>query len=1031
MRNSHISREGRARQHGAFRWLLAGVAAACLVQTGLALDPNQPLAQYLRDQWGTKQGFPGGIVYAMAETTDGYLWIGTQRGLVRFDGLNFRLINNENSTAFPVGPVLGLTADAAGNLWIRFQGPGMLRYRDGKFENVLSKFKERENGVTAMCRGINGELLLSALVNGKVRYSGGSFVTLAPSSTLPNFLVISIAETADGKVWMGTRDAGLFSLSEGRLTQVERGAQDRKINYLLPVGNRELWIGTDSGVVRWNGTELTRDGVPRSLERLQALTMIRDHESNIWVGTSSGLARINARGILSAEKRGGAVTALFEDREGNLWVGSPQGIERFRDSVFVTYPAVAGPLSENNGPLYVDAEERTWFAASNGGLFWRRGAHLERVTASGLDKDVVYSITGSHRGLWIGRQRGGLTHLGFKGGSFTAKTYTQAAGLAQNSVYAVHQSRDGTVWAGTLSGGVSSFRNGSFTTYTSVHGLLSNTVVAIVESSDGTMWFATPDGLSALSKGHWRSFTSRDGLPPGQVNCLLEDSTGVLWIGTAKGLAFLGSDQVKIPRPAPELLRDQIFGVVEDRSGWLWIATASHLARVSRDKLLSGSLSDEDVREYGLADGLPSTEGVKRHRSVVADPIGRIWFSLNRGLAVADPARLTGRSVPALAQILTISADGSLLDLNSPVRLPATPQRVMFSYAGVSLSVPERVRFRYRLDGFDRGWSEPVAAREAIYTNLGPGSYRFRVIATNSEGFWNGAEATLGFDIAPLFWQTWWFRLAGLLACVLITVAWYRLRMRRFAAQLNGRFEARLAERARIAQELHDTLLQGFISASMQFHVAVDQLPEDSPAKQRLGRVLQLMGQVIEEGRNAVRGLRSAESEALDLEQAFSRIRQELATQEQCGFRVIVEGRPRGLHPILRDEVYRIGREALVNAFRHSQAKRIEVEVEYAAHHLRLLVRDDGCGIDPQVLQSGREGHWGLIGMRERAERIGARLKVHSRVASGTEVELSVPGHLAFEWQSTDRLRRWLARLDPRRAGAELPQAKPGGERHE
>lgn len=1012
MRSSNISHKGRVEQHWAFsRWLLAGWVATCLIRTALALDPNQPLSQYIRDQWGAKQGFPGGIVYAIAETADGYLWIGAEKGLVRFDGLNFRMISYEDSTAFPVGPVLGLTTDSAGNLWVRLRGADLLRYRDGKFENVLSGFGQTEHGVTAMCRGINGDVLLSALANGKLRFSGGKFIPLAPGSTPLDFLVISMAEGADGTVWMGSRDAGLFSLSKGRLSHIKRGAQDKKINCLLPIGNQELWIGTDSGVARWNGTEFMRDGVLRSLERIRTLALSRDRESNIWVGTANGLARINAKGVLSAEKRGGAVTALFEDREGNLWVGSSQGIERFRDSVFVTYPAAEGALSERGGPLYVDAEERTWFAASNGGLFWQKGTHIEPVNAAGLGRDVVYSIAGGNSGLWIGRQRGGLTQLGFKDGSLTARTYTQADGLAQNSVYAVHQSRDGTAWAGTLNGGVSNFKNGSFTTYTTANGLVSNTVVAISEGSDGVMWFATPDGLSALSKSQWRSYTSRDGLPPGSVNCLLEDSAGVLWVGAANGLAFLRSGQVQVPRTISDSLRDQIFGIAEDKSGWLWISTANHVVRVNRDKLLSGSLGDGDVREYGLADGLPSTEGVKRHRSVVADPLGRIWFSLNRGLSVADPARLAGSSVPALVHILTMSADGGPIDLNGQVRLPAAPQRVMFSYAGGSLSAPERLRFRYRLDNFDRDWSEPVAAREAVYTNLSPGSYRFRVIATNSEGLWNGPEAVIGFEIPPLFWQTWWFRLAALSVCALATVAWYRLRMRRLAAQLNDRFEERLAERTRIAQELHDTLLQGFISASMQLHVAVDQLPEDLPAKQRFGRVLQLMRQVIEEGRNAVRGLRSANTESLDLEQAFSRIRQELAIQEQFGFRVIVEGRPGVLPPVLHDEIYLIGREALVNAFRHSHGKNIEVEVEYAADRLRVLVRDDGCGIDPQVLRSGRDGHWGLTSMRERAERIGARLDVRSSAAAGTEVELSIPSQIAFQIQSSNRLRRWFARL--------------------
>jgi signal transduction histidine kinase len=248
----------------------------------------------------------------------------------------------------------------------------------------------------------------------------------------------------------------------------------------------------------------------------------------------------------------------------------------------------------------------------------------------------------------------------------------------------------------------------------------------------------------------------------------------------------------------------------------------------------------------------------------------------------------------------------------------------------------------------------------------------------------------------PPFWATWWFRLAALMAALGAMLMAYRIRMRQVARQLNLRFEERLAERTRIAQELHDTLLQGFVSASMQLHVATERLPPDSPHRAPLDRVQELMRTVIDEGRNAVRGLRSASGGPDDLEHAFSGIEHEFAEQGQAGYKVIVEGQPRPVHPVIRDEVYRIGREAVVNAFRHSGAKQIEVELEYAPSRLRVLVRDDGRGIDAEVLRSGREGHWGLSGMRERAERIGARLKVWSRDEAGTEVEMSIPGHIAF-----------------------------------
>jgi signal transduction histidine kinase len=280
----------------------------------------------------------------------------------------------------------------------------------------------------------------------------------------------------------------------------------------------------------------------------------------------------------------------------------------------------------------------------------------------------------------------------------------------------------------------------------------------------------------------------------------------------------------------------------------------------------------------------------------------------------------------------------------------------------------------------------------------------------------------------PVFWQRWWFLLLCVLAFMSALLALYSYRLHQGTKQLHLRFEERLAERMRIAQEIHDTLLQGVISASMQLHVAVDNLPADLPVKPSLTHVLQVMGQVLEEGRNALQRLRSsASSGSLDVEQAFSRIQQELAIREQIGFRVTVEGRPRPVHPIIRDEVYRIGREALVNAFRYSRAKSIEVRVEYKAKHLRVVVRDDGGGIEPQVLRSGREGHWGLSGMRERAEGIGARLRVRSRASAGTEVTLSVPGHVAFERQPSKSPLRWFARLDPRTAGPGATETKDGG----
>jgi signal transduction histidine kinase len=498
----------------------------------------------------------------------------------------------------------------------------------------------------------------------------------------------------------------------------------------------------------------------------------------------------------------------------------------------------------------------------------------------------------------------------------------------------------------------------------------------------------------------------------------LEDSAGTLWIGTAEGPAFLKSGRVQVPPQLPEPLHEEIFGMAEDANGWLWIATSSRVLQVKRDKLIQGSVNG-DLRAYGVQDGLAGG-GVRRDRSVIADPGGRIWLSLNHGISVVDPARLTRQSAPPIVNIQTISADGAPLDLHNELRIPADRHRIVFSYAGLSLSSPERVKYRYMLDGFDQGWSEPTAAREAGYTNLGPGKYRFHVIASNGAGLWNGAEAAAALQVDPMFWQTWWFYACTALAGGFAVVGIVLLRMRQLTGQLNLRFEERLAERTRIAQELHDTLLQGFLSASMRLHVAVDALPEDSPAKPPLDGILDLMRRVIDEGRNTLQGLRSSYGSAISLEQSFASIPDELLAGEETEFRVIVEGQPKMLHPVLRDEIYRIGREALVNAFRHSRATSVEMELEYLDRELRVHVRDNGCGIDPEVLRSGSNGHWGLSGMRERAEKIGARFHVWSSTTSGTEVQLSVPGHIAFQSQPSNRL-KWFGIPNPRRTNGNHP----------
>jgi ligand-binding sensor domain-containing protein/signal transduction histidine kinase len=1010
------------------RWAIAGLAGVCLAVPVSALDPSRTVSQYLHDSWGTEESLRGGSITAIAQTSDGYLWIGTDKGLFRFDGLSFHQFEQARPDPIQIGSVRTLLVDASDHLWILLQNTQVFRYQNGSFEFIRGW---TESGTTAMAQGTSGDVLLSSAAVGTLAYGGNRFRSLSSPAFLkdaarvaksegrdpeappfswfdrlaaPTSVVISMAQTDDGKIWLGTERRGLFYLQERRVSSALNGLDDIKINCLLPLQHSGLWAGTAKGVLRWDGTGLTSAGVPSSLRNLVVLSILRDRDSNIWVGTSRGLFRYKANSVslTGIQENTGPVAALFEDREGNIWFGGASGLERLRDSAFVTY-SLPNLKRQSMGPLHVDSGGRTWVAPIQGGLRWLKEGKSGVAAADGITNDVVYSIAGSGKDdVWVGRQHGGLTHLRYSGNSLTAKTYTQRDGLAQNSVYSVYQSPDSTVWAGSLSGGVSRFQNGKFRTFTAADGLSSNTVNVIVEDHAGTMWFGTPNGLSSLSKGRWKVYGVREGLPSASIDCVTEDSAGVLWIGSEAGLAYLQSGHVSVPMKLPPSLHEMIVGVAADRAGALWIATSSHVVQANRNRLLDGTSGSDDVHVYGLVDGLRGSEGVRRCRSVVADAMGRIWFSLNQGLSVVDPAHMP-RSPSVLPHFEAVSADGVPVDLSGPVRISSAERRITFVYAALNLSSREPVKYRYMLAGFDQGWSELVTSREAIYTNLNPGSYRFRLLAGNGDDLKNQAEVTLPVAIEPQFWQAWWFLLVCVSSFLLMVLLAFRIRMYQVNKRFSIRLEERVEERTRIARELHDTLLQSFHGSMYRMQAARNLLPRrPEEAGEALDGAITRAEQAIDEGRNAIQGLRAEAAIAGDISQLLRAIGQELAASQQgrhdsATFRLTIEGEPQALSPLLQDEVYRIAREVLTNAFQHACACEIEAEIIYDSRAFRLRIRDDGKGIDPPVLKQGkRVGHWGLPGIRERTDQIGARLDVWSEAEVGTEVQLTIPAALAY-----------------------------------
>jgi signal transduction histidine kinase len=973
-----------------------------------ALDPAKSMSQYVHNEWGKDKGFVGGTIYAIGQSSDGYLWLGTDRGLVRFDGEKFTLIQRPLPNQAVIGPVRGLVEDSDGNLWVRPEGPQMLLYRDGQFRNAFASGGLPLSIISAMAADGHGGVLFSELGSRSMRFAHGRFDTVADSTEAAG-TITSMAETLDGRIWLGTRDSGLLLVTNGKpVYSTAPNLGNDKINALAAANNGGLWVGTDQGLRFRSTLGDINVAPPEWNKKTQIRDLAEDAAGNLWAASSSGLVRVTPSGKFSLLPGGGRktaeVTAVFEDSDGSIWFGGPEGLERLQDSLFTTYASEDGVPEANGGALFVDADSRTWFAPVSGGLYCFDHGRLDRIRLEGLDHDVVYSISGRGNDIWVGRQRGGLTRITRIGNDLSAQTYTERGGLAQNTVFATLAARDGAVWAGTISGGLSRLKSGVFTTYSMSNGLNSNAVNSIVEGYDGTIWVGTSAGLNAFRNGAWLHWSMKEGLPAADVRNCFEDSKHVLWVVTASGLAFLSGRRFVVPSHVPDQLRSLIFGMAEDSLGFFWLSTTDSVVRVSRERLIADSLHESDVQVFGEADVLVGAEGVRRERSILTDQNGKIWVSVKDGIARADPVMILQNSRPIRVRLESIVAAGNTFRAGDSPRIAARTRSVTFHFSGTSLDSPDRVWYRYLLEGVDRDWSQPVQMRQVSYNNVGAGAYRFRVVASRDGILWNGAESDAAFSIAQAFWETLWFRASCGAAFVALLWAFYQLRLRQMQQEFNIALEARVNERTRIARELHDTLLQSLHGLMFQFQAARNMLshsPED--AKQTLDEAISETEQAIAESRDAIHDLRSQPVSERDLATLLEAAAEDLAAiqgtnRNAASFRVIVEGEPQKLSQELKDEVYRIAHEVLRNAFRHAGAGQIEAEIRYDHKQLRLRIRDDGKGIDPKVVEASRRpGHWGLPGVRERAQKIGSELSFWSQAGAGTEVEVTIPAAIAYE----------------------------------
>jgi signal transduction histidine kinase/ligand-binding sensor domain-containing protein len=983
---------GLARQPARLPSWAIGVLALLACAPAFALEPSRALTQYVHRIWQMQQGLPEGTIYSICQTPDGFLWLGTQSGLVRFDGVQFTTIRDAGGTSLENIWVRDLLPDQHDGLWLATDDAGLIHLQDGVARAFTTRDGLPSNKMHALLLDRNGTLWVAG-DGGLVSVANGKVTRYGPKQGLTLHNPRDVCESADGRIWFGGDSTELTAWNGAAferhpLTSLPAGAVVRS---LAGSADGAVWAATTRGLV------CLKDGGQRRFTRADGLPdeqvdcVVAGRDGCIYAGTKDGFSRIRsgeietfgtAQGLSQSE-----VFCLCYDREGSLWVGTKHGLNQMMDRRTLPFTTSEGLPSNNTGPVLPDKEGNVWVGTLDAGLSRFDGKHFVVINASqGLSSNTVYSLaTDGQDGLWVGTARG-LDHLA--GGRVDA-VYHVGQGLPSDEVLCLQRDAQGVLWAGTRKG-LARFADGRFMQPATAHGSITAAVLAIGRHH-GRLVVATDDAGLYTDDAAGQFHPLVEGFSPQGVDAFYEDPDGLLWIGSrGGGLHMLDGNKTFRFSIRDGLYDDDIFGIVPDRLGNLWMACSKGIFSVSRADLrnfAAGELKKLKCVPFSPLEALRTIEckpGVQPAACEARD--GMAWFSTIHGVLALDTDRAMRRLLTAPVVIDDVIVNGQSRAPGQVTALPPGDANIEFRYAALSYIVPARIKFRYRLDGFDRDWVEAGTRREASYTNLRPGAYRFRVMAQNVDNNWSECDSPVAFTIAPYFYQRAWF--LPLCIAALLGAAWmvYRQRVNR----IRQRLDVVLTERSRIARELHDTLMQGFSGITMEMQALSARLP-DMPERVELNGIIGDAGTCLREARQSIAGLRTAGGDRSGLAASIAQHATQMTEAKDVRLKLKLDDNPEGLPPAVEYNLLRIAQEAVTNSVKHASARTIEVCLSSTPEQLRLCVKDDGLGLKDANGANGRPGHYGLIGMRERAAQIGADLRIDSEPGRGTSVSLLLP----------------------------------------